>query len=64
MSTHVRSSISFQQTYTSSLPKSLLLGVHQRGLHLIEAKSFVSSNNYFEAIRDSQLNGLCAQQIF
>ena len=32
----------FQQTYTSSLPKSLLLGVHQRGVHLIEAKTFVS----------------------
>ncbi|XP_052766932.1 myosin-I heavy chain-like isoform X3 [Mya arenaria] len=34
------------QSYTSSLPKSMLLAVDQRGVHLLEAKTFKSIQSY------------------
>ncbi|KAK0050723.1 unconventional myosin-X [Biomphalaria pfeifferi] len=43
------------QTYTSTLPKVLLLGVHQRGIYLLEVSSFsiLSSFTYSEIVHAS-----------
>ncbi|KAH9515344.1 hypothetical protein Btru_014195 [Bulinus truncatus] len=43
------------QTYTSTLPKVLLLGVHQKGIYLLEMNSFniLSSYGYSEIVHAS-----------
>ena len=36
--------LTFQQTYTATLPKTLFLAINQKGVSLLEIKSFVSIN--------------------